>query len=76
MKSCSDHAGQAGKGDLLRFRWRALASQLASASMSAAFTVMSRPSSWRNRFSSRIFSDMGSLSMSPNPAAWASGRLK
>ena len=44
------------------------------ARISAVLTVL--PSSNRNRFSSRIFSDMGSLSTSPTPAACASGRLK
>ena len=48
-------------------------SHVASASTSAAFT--NRPSSWRSRFSSRIFIEYGRRAMSPNPACCSAGRL-
>ena len=51
-----------------------LTSHRASASMSAALTK--RPSSWRSRFSSRIFIEYGRRAISGNPAASRAGRLK
>ena len=47
-------------------------SHVASASMSAALT--NRPSSWRSRFSSRIFSENGRRATSGNPAACEGGQ--
>jgi hypothetical protein len=48
--------------------------QLPSALMSSLRTVL--PSSNRNRFSSRIFSDIGNRLTAPTPACSAAGRLK
>ena len=70
VKSCS--STRAGAKEI-SFCAALLTSQRASASMSAAFT--NRPSSWRSRFSSRIFSENGSRATSGNPARSSAGRL-
>ena len=69
VKSCS--STRAGANEI-SFCAALLTSQRASASMSAAFT--NRPSSWRSRFSSRIFSEYGRRATSGNPAACERGQ--
>ena len=70
VKSCS--RTRAGMNEISRCA-ALLTSHLARASMSAVLT--NRPSSFRSRFSRRIFSEYGRRDTSGNPAAASAGRL-
>ena len=63
VKSC--RSTRAGANEISFWAWL-FRSHFASASMSADFT--NRPSSWRSRFSSRIFIEYGRRAISGNPA--------
>ena len=70
VKSCSStRAGVKAISFSMSVAW----SQLASAWMSPGLTEA--PSSWRSRFSSRIFSEYGRRATPGNPDCWSAGRL-